>query len=181
MGREKSCLDLENRASLREIYSLIQGPLLWGLNYFSDCFLSPLYPRFREGKIFYQTTRTLLWKTTPGNQRLSGATHRRRLGYYYVNESLISVVRIRPQNTSFILRVLQQGIELKLFLVILYLQVQIVCLTELTVVTYSTLYNLIRIIETIPDRQKYSWNTQWDLPELSPRATQAEATEVNSI
>ena len=139
MGREKSCPDLENRASLREIYSLIQCPLLWGLNYFSDCFLSPLYPRFQEGKIFYQTTRTLLWKTTPGNQRLSGATHRRRLGYYYVNESLISVVRIRPQNTSFILRVLQQGIELKLFLVILYLQVQIVCLTELTVVTYSYL------------------------------------------
>ena len=106
MGREKRCPDYENRASLREIYSLIQCPLLWGLNYFSDCFLSPHHPQFWEGKIFYQTTYTLLWKRTPGYQRLSGVTHSRRLRYRYVNESLISIVRIRPQNTSFILRVL---------------------------------------------------------------------------
>ena len=92
MEREKSCPDHENRASLREIYSLIQCPLLWGFNYFSDCFLSPHHPHFREDKIFYQTTYTLLWKSTPGYQRLSGATHSRRLGYCYVNESLISVV-----------------------------------------------------------------------------------------
>ena len=142
MEREKSCPDHESRASLREIYSLIQCPLLWGFNYFSDCFLSPHHPHFREGKIFYQTTYTLLWKSTPGYQRLSGATHSRRLGYCYVNESLISVVRIKPQNTSFILRVLQQGIESKLFLVILYIQVQIICLTELTVMTDSSLNNL---------------------------------------
>lgn len=53
MEREKSCPDHENRASLREIYSLIQCPLLWELNYFSDCFLSPHHPHFRKGKIFY--------------------------------------------------------------------------------------------------------------------------------